>query len=203
VNKLLGFYVLALFLMGCQGVSPIGVKTFVQPEQQASGKLLVADLAKNVRKEPPNLIGYHTITVFGFRTSPISPAAPLGMQDAMTKHIMSALRTAGYEPVILPPGEKSDSPVLRGEIRKFWFASYWWFWPITVVGGDIKLRLILESPEGEILWEKEYKGGKGGVQFSMANVESCIKHAATQVCNKVIEGVTSDEFREALRRGGT
>lgn len=198
IKTAVGICFLALFLAGCQGVTPIEVKRFKLPGQKAHGELLIGDLAKNVRKEPPNLIGYHTVTVFGVKTTPIHPATPPGMQNAMTKHIKNALRTAGYQVTVVPPGTKPEGPVLRGEIRKFWFSSYWWLWPITIVSGDIKLQLILESPEGEILWEKECKGSSGTVAPSFANVDSRVKDATTQVCNKVINAVTSDEFRRAL-----
>ena len=198
IKTTVGICILSLFLAGCQGVTPIEVKAFKLPEQKAHGELLIGDLAKNVRKEPPNLIGYHTATVAGVKTTPIQPASPPGMQNAMTEHIKNALRAAGYQLMVVPPGTKPEGPVLRGEIRKFWFSSYWWFWPITIVSGEIKLQLILESPEREILWEKECKGSSGTVAPSVANVDSRIKDATTQVCNKVIEAVTSDEFRQAL-----
>jgi hypothetical protein len=193
-----GVFLMSLFLTGCQGVVPIQVKPLMPPTQKASGTLLVGDLAKNVRKEAPNLIGYHTITVFGLRTVSIRPATPPGMQEAMIKHIKNALRTAGYDVKSVPRGVRPDGPILHGEVRKFWFSSYWWFWPVTFVGGDIELQLILESPEGTKLWEKECKGGAFMLLPSFASVDFLVRDSATKVCNEVVKAVTSDEFRRAL-----
>lgn len=196
----IGVCSLALFLTGCQGTTPIEIKSLMQPKQKASGQLLVGDLAQNARLEHPNSIGYHTVTIFGLKTVAIHPATPPGMQDAMTEHIKKALGTAGYDIKVVPPGVRPYGPILRGEIRKFWFSSYWWFWPVTAVGGEIKLQLILENPGGETLWEKECKGGAFMVLPSFANVDFLVKDSATKVCNEVIKAVTSDEFRSALRR---
>ena len=185
-------------LAGCQGVAPVEIKSLTPPEKKAQGVLLVGDLARSVRKETPDVIGYHTITFFAIRTSPIHPLLPLGMQDAMTEHIKKALQMSGYKVKVVPPGVEPNGPILRGEIRKFWFSSYWWLWPITMVGGDIKLQLILESPDGTRLWEKECKGSAFMILPSFANVDFLIKDAATSVCNQVIESVTSDTFRQIL-----
>jgi len=196
IKTVSGLCFIVLFLTGCQGVVPVKIKPLKQPEQKAEGTLLVGDLARNVRKEAPNLIGYHTFTVLGLRTVPIRPASPPGMQDAMTEHIKKALRTTGYEVKVVPPGIKQNVPILRGEIHKFWFSSYWWFWPVTMVGGDIKLQLILESPEGKRLWEKECKGGGFMVLPSFANVDFLVRDAATKICNQVVESISSDEFHQ-------
>jgi len=192
---------LVFLLAGCQGVVPIQVKPFKQPERKVIKMMYVGDLARNVRKEAPRTIGYHTLTIFAIRTFPIRPTTPPGMQDAMTEHIKSALRTAGYDITVVPSNAKHAGPVLRGEIRKFWFSSYWWFWPVTCVGGDIKMQLILEDPQGKTLWEKECKGGGFMVLPSIANVDFLVKDAATQVCNKVIRAVTSESFRNAYETG--
>ena len=201
VNKLKHIFlalVSGLILAGCQGVTPINSKPLKAPSKKVNEKLLIGDLSKSVRGESPNVIGYHTFTVFGIRTVPINAEYPPGMQDAMTKHLRNAIKTAGYTPVVVPPDTKTDAPVLRGEITKFWYSSYWWFWPVTIVGGDVKMTLYLEDPDGKVLWTKNIKGGAGMVLPSFANVDFLIEDSVTKVCNQLIEGITSSEFQQAL-----
>jgi len=54
-------------LAGCQSVVPVEIKSLTPPEKKAQGVLLVGDLARSVRKETPDVIGYHTITFFAIK----------------------------------------------------------------------------------------------------------------------------------------
>lgn len=186
-----------LILASCQSVVPIQRKSLGQPMAKAKGRLVVGDLAEHVRKEAPTLIGYHTFTIFALKMVAIQPAYP-GIQKAMTKHIIKALETAGYEVVPAASEENGTTPVLRGEIRKFWFASYWWLWPIAVVGGSINYQLILEDPSGKLLWESKCDGSAFIVLPSFALVDFLVKDSVTDICNDVIKAVTSEEFKTAL-----
>lgn len=192
------FFMLAL--VSCQSVVPVQRGTLPEPPVKSTGKIYVGDLTENVRKSPPNKIGNHTVTFFAFPTIPIQPSVPPGMQEAMREHIIAALEKAGYAVVPVTAGEESLNPVLRGEIRKFWFASYWWFYPIALVGGKINLQLILEDPGGSILWEKKCGGSAFMILPFYAKVDFLVKGAVTNVCKDIIEAVGSDEFKTALTR---
>jgi len=106
----------------------------------------------------------------------------------------------GYTPVVVPPNITADQPVLRGEIHKFWYSSYWWFWPVTFVAGDIKMTFYLENANGDILWKKDIKGGAGMVLPSFANVDFLIEDSVTKICNKLVQEITSAAFQRALSK---
>jgi len=187
-----------IILAGCQKVVPIELKELTPPQRKARGTLLIGDLARSVRTEPPDLIGYHTFSIFGIRTVPIKAEMPPGMQDAMISHIKKALRTAGYNIKIVPPGDKVNYPVLRGEIRQFWYSSYWWFWPVTFVGGSIKMDLILEGPDGEELWREGFMEKKLRALPSYAKVDFLVKDSVTELCNRIIKAITTERFVQAF-----
>jgi len=189
----------AVASVGCQNMVAVTRGPLVDADQPVSDTIQVADLAENVRKEPPQRVGTHTFTVFGIPAGDINCEQPL--PDVVHPFVAETLRKAGYKVTDVRGKKAAREPILRGEITKFWFAGYSWFWPVIVQIGEFKYRLVLQQPNGTVLWEKDLKGDSGGVGF-VADVgfDRMVKEATTKVLNQVIGEVTSQEFRNALHK---
>ena len=89
---------------------------------------------------------------------------------------------------------------MRGEIQKFWFGGYGWFWPVFIQSGEFKYHLILQKPDGTILWEKTMVGKSGGATvFVDSGFNGLAEKATTKVLNQVIKAVQSEDFLKALK----
>jgi len=191
-------FVLA-FLCGCQNMVPVTHGMLREVPQTANRSIQAADLGENVRKEPPNRIGTHTFSVFGIPAGTIHPEEPI--PDTVHPFVVAALEKAGYTVNDIRGKQAANQPIVRGEIKKFWFAGYSWFWPAVVQSGEIEYRLVLQRPDGTVLWEKTFKGKASGARFASDDgYEPMVEKAMTTVLNGVIEAVSSEEFKSAMKK---
>jgi len=188
-----------LIVGGCQNMVAVthgNLKPAVKP---ANLTIQIDKLAVNARKERPNLIGMHLFTVFGIPVADINVERPL--PELIHPFIVESLEAAGYSVVDVREKKVANVPVLRGEIRNFWFAGYSWLWPLYIQGGNMKYCLILQRPDGTVLYEKELSGGSMGVSV-LADIgyDALVKSAVTKVLKQIIGEVQSEEFKAALRK---
>lgn len=197
ISALAALFVLSAGLAGCQNMVPIS-HSDLKAGTPVNETIQVDQLAVNARKERPNLIGSHSFTVFAIPMGDINVEKPL--PEIMHPYVESALRKAGYSTVDIRGKKAADAPVLRGEIKNFWFAGYSWFWPAFVQGGNIQYHLVLQKPNGTVLWEKLFKSDGIGSSF-VADIgyENMITPAMTNLLNQVIAAVQSKEFIAALQ----
>lgn len=194
----LNLSVLLIATTGCQNMVSVRHGPLVEPKTRANLTIQVDELAANVRKERPNHIGTHTFSVLAIPGGDINVDRPL--PDIMHPFIVESLEKAGYSVVDVRRKKAANLPVFRGEIKNFWFAGYSWLWPLYIQAGNIKYRMVLQRPDGAVLWEKTLTGRSAGVSGIVdAGYDSIVRTAVTEVLNKVIAEVQSDAFQTALR----
>ena len=189
----------AVVLGGCQNMVPLTHSGLKAVDHPANLTIQVDNLAANARKERPNCIGSHSCTVFAIRSGDINVEKPL--HEILHPFIEDALRQAGYTPVDVRGKKAADAPVLRGEIRNFWFAGYSWTWPAYVQGGNIQYRLILQKPDGTTLWEKLFKVDEIGAAVVVdSGYDKLACSATTKLLDQVAAAVVADDFKAALQK---
>jgi hypothetical protein len=164
-----------------------------EPKTPVNMTVQVDELAANARKEAPNVIGTVTVTVFGLPTGDAKAAAPL--PELVHPFVVEALEKTGYTIVDMRGKKPANVPILRGELRVFWFAVYTWAAPILYFGGNIEYRMVLQKPDGATLWEKVLKATSGNV----TSWDGAINSAVTSLLNQIIDEVQTPEFVQALK----
>lgn len=183
----------ASVIAGCNRQVEISHGPLEAPNSLANFTVQVGDLAANVRKEAPDLVGTQTFSVLGIPVGDVRTEEPL--PKVLHPFVVEALETAGYAVVDIRGKKAAEVPVLRGEVRTFWFGLYTWVAPIMYYGGNIEHCLILQSPEGNILWQHSFKATAGNV----GSWDGAIRPAVTDVLNQMIKAMASDEFKQAMR----
>lgn len=99
--------------------------------------------------------------------------------------------------------DQARGPVLVVQIDDLRNYLFSWVYPIGIVWGKMELSLYLMNPDGKELWKGNAPGhgGFGGSFLYMAGFEGWVKSDLTANLNQVIEMVTSDEFKNAVRTG--
>jgi len=123
------------------------------------------------------------------------------LPEIMHPFVVDALKAAGYSPIDIRGKQAADMPVLRGEIQNFWFAGFSWLWPLYIQGGDIKYRMVLQKPDGTVLWEKTVKSKGMGASFGGdSGYERMVNPTITKVLNQIIDAAQLDDFKRALQQ---
>jgi hypothetical protein len=193
---------------GCQQYAKV---TWDSPKAVAVDKkvpLMVSDLSKLNRQsqlyEPKpqgESIGKHTFTVFAIPVGNLNADTSTPIKRSFDRAVREAVQAAGYE---LVEADKAhpDSPVLRGEVLACWWWSYSWTWPFNVQGGENKVLLVLETPDGTVLWKKEFSRIEPGIGLGGSyGFDLMIKWSMTKLLEDIVAGCSSDEFKAALAKG--
>lgn len=183
-------------VVGCQTSTTIAWKT---PEKRAGTQrdVVATELGGYYRKKPRK-VGRHTITVFAIPTIPIHAKGPV--KDAFNKAVASALSSANYD-VEFEDGPPSGESWLKGDVTKFSYWSYMWFWPIMFEGGTIRYELVLNDENGDAVWSKKFKAGSFWVTIGGAyGYNKKIRKAMTRLLRDIEEATSSDEFQAALNK---
>lgn len=165
-------------------------------KKAANMTIQVGELAANSRKEAPNLVGTVTFSVLGIPVGDVKTRKPL--PEVMHPFIVDALEAAGYAVVDVRGKKVADVPVLRGEVKTFWFGAYTWIVPFMYYGGNVEYRLVLQTAEGAILWEKALTSSAG----SMSSWSGAIRPAVTSLLDQIVAEVGTEKFQSALRGQG-
>jgi len=199
-----------LLLVGAVGGCQQYVKVAWEPPEPAAGAgqrtvLAVGDLSKLNRESKPlegkaqdEVIGKHTFTVFAIPVGSINADETTPVKPSFDKAIRDGLRAAGYD-LVEAARAPAGSPVLRGEVQDCWWWSYSWFWPLFIQGGQNKVELFLEKPDGTMLWHKKFSRAEPGVSFGGSfGFDLMMKWSMTKLVKDVRDVCASDEFRTAL-----
>jgi len=195
---------------GCQQYAKI---TWDKPAPTAIEKktpLAVGDLAELKRRSElwdrcptEAVIGKHTVTVFALPAGNINTHESTPLKQSFASAVRDALEAVGYE-LIPADNAPAAAPVLRGEVNACWWWSYSWFWPVVVQGGENKVTLVLESREGQRLWQRTFSRIQPGVAPGVACAfDLMIKSSMTKLVQDIVRACSSDEFKVALGEAAT
>lgn len=193
---------------GCQHYAKITWDRPKPVEVNERTTLAVGDLAELKRKgglwakDPPaSLIGKHTFTVFAIPTTTINTHEKTPLKQSFEKAVREALEAAGFE-LVEASEAPANAPLLRGEVNACWWWSYMWFWPFTIQGGENKVTLFLEDPDGAVLWKHEFSRIQPGMAFGGAYAfDLMIKWSMTKLLQDIVRECSSGEFKAALSGG--
>ncbi|MCX5669709.1 MAG: hypothetical protein NTU94_00090 [Planctomycetota bacterium] len=177
----------------CKGEIEVTHGDLDSPKTPVELTVQAGELAVNARKEKPDEIGAMTFTAFAAPTEILTMDPPL--PDAIHPLVLEALERAGYSVVDVRRKKTADVPVLRGELKNFWFSVYTWAMPLFYFGGTIEYRLIVQKPDKTILWEKTFSA----IGNSVLSSNEAIRQAMTTLLNKIIAEVQTEEFKSAVR----
>ena len=178
----------------CKGEIVVSHGKLDSPSVPVNMTVQIDELAANNRREKPDEVGATTFTVAALPTGTITtdPAIPRTLHS----FVVEALETAGYSVVDMRGKEVAQAPLLRGELKNFWFSVYTWAAPLIYCGGTMELRLIMQKPDKTVIWERSYKTNGNGL-FSLNDP---IKQAVTKVLNRIIADVQKEGFKASLQR---
>ncbi len=202
MNKLISTVTLVMifiWLTGCGGVIPLTHHPLNSPKQQFSDVLLLQESVNDVR-EDQNAIGRTTITVFAITSGYIHTQTEF--KQKIVELVSQALETIGYHVNIvgLKGISTTNSPIVKIEVDEFWFKDYTYFWPIVPTWGSIGLSLIVERPNGQIIFNQTF-AGKGNSFCLLADecaFKTATSEALTDVLNQIVQELSGKKFHSAL-----
>ena len=199
-RRLFVVVVLCFYLIGCQTTVPVRIKELKEPAQKVDMEIVMLSEAIDVRPNPSDRVGKHTISVLMI-PGPGVFTKGAHLDEAIAGHCRTALEKAGYRVSMVDYLEDGDGPVLTVQIRMVRNYSFTYLYPLGIVFGRAKLALALMSPGGEVLWEKQVKPHGGGMVslLYISGFGTALKTELTAIFNDIAEIPTSDEFAAALQ----
>ncbi len=177
---------LAVFIASCS--AKLTTRNLDQVPK-ADGELTVAKKCPTMKKG----IGWGTFTVFFI---PVAKIKVEGQPDEELMRVVNeTVQHVGYKTEVIdgnPP--VSDNPAISVEVKKFKFYNYTWFFPLVFNWGTIKMDVKVTSPDGNVLWQKEYIGkGSGWYDF-----DPTVNKALIKVLNQLAADMASEQFQSAV-----
>lgn len=192
----------SVIMVGCQTSVPLlrDDEALLKPISPANLNLNLLSRAKDVRSQGVNQVGRHTISLLMI-PGPMVTTETEHLDEGISRNVKAALELAGYSVRVVDHVEQARGPVLVVQIDDLRNYLFSWLYPIGVVWGKMELSLHLMNPDGRELWTGNTPGhgGVGGSLLYMAGFEGRVKNDLTANLNQVIEMVSSDEFKYAVR----
>jgi hypothetical protein len=189
-------------MVGCQTSVPLlrDDEALVRPMSPANLNLNLLSRAKDVRSQGVDQVGRHTITLLMI-PGPTVTTETEHLDEGISRNVKAALELAGYSVRVVDHVDQARGPVLVVQIDDLRNYLFSWVYPIGVVWGKMELSLHLMNPDGSELWTGNAPGhgGFGGSLLYMAGFEGRVRRDLTANLNQVIEMVTSEEFKNAVR----
>ena len=141
-------------------------------------KLQVDRLADN--RENPGAIGQN------FEKTPRRVSTPDDVSAFVTDHMKSLISRAGIDVVA-----SGGIAILKGEIKQFFVDE------TEIYQGDVRLRLTLTNPDGEVLWTGTIRGAN--IRFGRSyKAENYYETLSDSLINAAYRLVHDAGFRKAL-----
>ena len=190
--------IVALFTSGCQSSVHLSHENLVGIQSiQPRRSIQAYQLGECVRKELPNTVGTHSFTVFAIPTGTIN--SDMALPVAVHSFVRVSLVDAGYNVIDISQDNAQNAPIIRGEITNYWLTGYSYFWPIFLQRGKFDYSLIVQMPNGRVLWKKSFEARATdthvGVDYGYDSLAAKIN---TDILNKVREAISSSDFVTVL-----
>jgi hypothetical protein len=117
--------------------------------------------------------------------------------EKVMEQVRDALQQVGYKVSFVGVGTAAPGPVLKCQVRQFWFNNYTWLFPLVPTWGSIKLTATLVSPSGAVLWAGSFSGSGFTLNFA-DGYSTAANEAMTTILNDMVAAFSSDEFHRAL-----
>lgn len=144
------------------------------------------------------IIGMHTWSLFALPGGTMNADPETPLMPSFNKALRETVQSAGYDLQESSASAQSDKPVLRGELHSCWWWSYAYTWPANIEGGEIKVVLFLQKPDGTVLWTKTFKRNQPGVGVGGSyGFEIMVKAAMTNLLKDVQDAVSAEDFKKA------
>ena len=174
-------------LLGCS-INQLQYSELQSPEKVQSGDVYVEERASGFTG---GRVGWGRITIFYI------PVVPIYIHSDEASDIMrvvsDSLTAAGY--TTHTAGDARVGPVLSARVTRF--NNYTWLAPIVPTWGRINVTLRLESPDGEVLWEKSFEG-KGSTLNFFDGYNTAATKSVTRLADSMVEAFGSADFYLAL-----
>ena len=187
--KRIAFVAALMMLAGCS-ISQLQHQGLISPDRLYSGDV-------NIRPEATGFtggrVGFGRLSLFNI------PVAPVRIRSNEANDLMNTIRDAliisGYN--VSVTDDLEASPVLIAHVDEVNFNNYTWAAPVVPTWGNIEVTLILESKEGLVLWEKEFRGG--GRSWNVFNgFDRAAGKVMTRLGNEMVNSFSSSDFSLAL-----
>lgn len=193
----IGSVVLALPCFGAIGCSiTLQHDPLDPPALTRSGPLPYADTAEGFKGR----VGWGRGTLFYI---PFVPIYITGDQtyggQMLMREVSDAIATAGYQPVPLAPGMRTDGPMLRCTVESASFNNYTYLFPIVPTWGSMTIAAELVGEDGARLWSHQFRGGGFTLNF-FNGYNSAAKQSLEQILNDMVRALAGDEFEVALAK---
>jgi len=186
--------VLAAALLAGSGCSVVlRDQPLASPPQTFSDPIAVRSHAEGIGQQ----VGWGRWTVFSLPFNAVHIIGD-GNEEVM-KLIAGALRHCGYQVSVVSAQEKCEAPVLSCRSKKFWFNNYTWLFPIVPTWGGIILDVTLSSPDGAVLWNKEFTGKGSTLNFGNGYTIAA-NEAMKSILDQMVQEFTGAEFHGAVTR---
>lgn len=193
-----------IFLVGCQTAVPVRINkdALITPQSPVNLKVNLLSKAMDIRSAGADQVGRHTISLLMI-PGPSVTSEREHLDEAVANQVREALELSGFAVTMVDRLEQAKGPVVVIQIDKLRNYLFSWLYPIGLVWGGMDLSVHLMSPDGRTLWMKNMDGN-GGMMVSllyMSGFETRVRSDLTENVNQILQVVTSEEFRVALKPG--
>jgi len=183
-------FIMVIFLgTGCsvalkhQSLSP--------PLEHYSEKIGTSSAAEGINGK----VGWGRFTVFYI---PIVPVYISGDGNVVIMElIQDALKQVGYDIIGVLSTRSPKVPFLKCRVERFWFNNFTWTFPYVPTWGRIQLAINLVSPEGKVLWSKNFAGEGSSANF-FNGYTSAANKSMKKILNEMVKVFSSEEFHSVL-----
>ena len=200
--KLLGMSILVLcvFSVGCQSTANVRLGDLDEPSRPVNMEITMLSKALDVRKNPSDRIGKHTISIFMIPGGNVN-AKGKHLDEAIGEHCRTALEKAGYTVNLADYVDDVEGPVLTVQVDLLRNYTFTWFYPFGLLFGKMKLSVSLVDAKSGVLWSSDVKSAGGFMpsMFYICGFGTAVKSEVTGSINNLVDVCTSDEFVSVLK----
>lgn len=178
--------------VGCS-IAPLSHNALEPHEAMRSGHINIAEKANGL---DGSKVGWGRITPFAI---PIVPIYIKGDESVdLMSNISEALVLSGYiANTVLAEDESNPSPTLHALVNKKRYSNYTYFAPLVPTWGSMDVTLSLVKPDGETVWEHNFKAGGFTMNF-FNGYDIASKKSMTKILNQMVVAFSSDVFYDAI-----